>query len=149
MRKIEYLTEDEFSKFFEVPKKKNNYNICKYFLIMNEKNGFQYIETIRYISNVFGIIFATIIYVENKLEVQINQRISDYFLNYIRIDYEKNIHYHELLINYYPNFMNKDLKKFQPYIIPTIYNFIKDKKYKNAIQKNMEWKLNFEKFFDK
>ena len=90
-----------------------------------------------------------IIYVENKLEVQINQRISDYFLNYIRIDYEKNIHYHELLINYYPNFMNKDLKKFQPYIIPTIYNFIKDKKYKNAIQKNMEWKLNFEKFFDK
>ena len=89
-----------------------------------------------------------IIYEESKLEIQINQRISGYFLNYVRIDYEKNIHYHELLINYYPNFMSKDLKKFQSYIIPTIYNFIKDKKYKNAIQKNFEWKLDFEKLFD-
>ena len=84
-----------------------------------------------------------IIYEEKIFEIQINQRLSSYFLNYLRIDYDKNIHYHELLIKNYPNFLSKDLKKFQSYIIPTIYNFIKDKKYRNAIQKNIEWKLDF------
>ena len=43
--------------------------------------------------------------------------------------------------------MNKDLKKFQTYINPAIYNFIKDKKYKNTIQNNFEWKLDFEQFY--
>ena len=89
-----------------------------------------------------------VIYEENKLEIQINKRISDYFLKFIKIDYEKNIYYSSLLINYFPNFLNKDLKKFQTYIIPLIYNFIKDKKYRSAIQNNMEWKMDLEAFTD-
>ena len=89
-----------------------------------------------------------IIYDEKKFEIQINKIISDYFLNYVKIDYENNIHYHELLINYYPNFLNKDLKKFQSYISPNVYNFIKDKKYRSTIQNKFEWKLNFEVFFN-
>ena len=89
-----------------------------------------------------------IIYEENQFESQINNRISDYFLNFVRIDYYKNIHYYELLTEYCPNFFNKELKKFQSFIIPTIYNFIKDKKYKTTIKINMEWKLDFGAFLD-
>ena len=61
------MNENQFSSFFQVPKKiENKYNICKYFIIMNEKNGNKYMETIKYISNAFGLKFATIIYIENK-----------------------------------------------------------------------------------
>ena len=41
---------------------------------MNEKDGKKYIETIRYISNVFGIKFATIIYIQDKI-IKINKKI--------------------------------------------------------------------------
>ena len=135
----------------------NNYQVnenIKNFRIQKAEDAKNFEKKIPLLYNPFMIYLPIkgfnkpIIYEDNKLEIQINQRISGYFLNYVRIDYEKNIHYHELLINYYPNFMSKDLKKFQSYIIPTIYNFIKDKKYKNAIQKNFEWKLDFEKLFD-
>ena len=90
----------------------------------------------------------TIIYEENQFEIQMKQRISNFFQKFLRIDYDKNIHYHQLLIEHYPNFMNKDIKKFQPYLIPTIYNFIKDKKYNSTIQKNLDWKLDFEAFLE-
>ena len=89
-----------------------------------------------------------IIYEENQFEIQMNQRISTFFQKFLRIDYDKNIHYHQLLIEYCPNFMNKDIKKFQPYLIPTIYNFIKDKKYNATIQKNIDWKLDLEPFLE-
>ena len=89
-----------------------------------------------------------IIYEECQFEIQIKKTISDYFLNFLRIDYDKNIHYYELLTEYCPNFFNKELKKFQIFIIPTIYNFIKDKKYKIAIKKKFEWELDFGTFFD-
>ena len=88
------------------------------------------------------------IYEESQFEIQISKRISNYFLNFLRIDYDKNIHYNELLTEFCPNFFNKELKKFQQFIIPTIYNFIKDKKYKTTIKKNFEWKLDFEAFSD-
>ena len=102
--KIEDLTEDEFSKFFEVPKKKNNYNICKYFLIMNEKNGFQYIETIRYISNVFGILFATIIYVENK-NSKIDKKIFQNPFIHLVLTYSEE----DILNYYYNNFIIREM----------------------------------------
>ena len=89
-----------------------------------------------------------IIYEEYQFEIQINKTISDYFLNFLRIDYDKNIHYYELLTEYCPNFFNKEIKKFQTFIIPTIYNFIKDKKYKTAIKKDYEWKLDFGVFLE-
>ena len=89
-----------------------------------------------------------IIYDEKQFEIQINKIISDYFLNFVKINYENNIYYHELLIKFYPNFLNIDYKKFQSYIIPNIYNFIKDKKYRSIIQNNFEWKLYFDVFFN-
>ena len=93
---IYYLNEEQFSNFFKVPKKiKNKYKICKFFIIMNEKNGNKYMETIRYISNVFGLKFATIIYVENK-NTKIHKKIQQDPLIHMIITYsEKDI------LNYY------------------------------------------------
>ena len=74
-KNIYELNKKEFSNFFYNPKKiKGKYNICKYFIIMNEQNGNEYIETIRYISNVFGLKFVVIIYIQNK-DVKINKKI--------------------------------------------------------------------------
>ena len=72
---IIYLNEEEFSYFFQVPQKiKNKYNKTKYFIIADEKIGFKYIETIIYISNVYAINFAIIIYIQNR-NVKINKQI--------------------------------------------------------------------------
>ncbi len=72
---IYYLNENQFSKFFLFPKKINNkYKICKYIIIMNEIYFNKYMETIKYISNVFGLKFVNIIYIENK-NVKINKKI--------------------------------------------------------------------------
>ena len=89
-----------------------------------------------------------IIYDENQLENQFNQRIKDYFQNFMFIDSRKNLILDELLINYNPNFVYKELKKFQPYINPTIFSFIKEKKFKSVITRNLEWKLNFDNLFE-
>ena len=93
---IYYLNENEFSNFFQTPKKINGkYKICKYFVIMNEKYGNIYLETIRYISNVFGIKFAVIIYIMNKT-IKINKEIIQHpFLHIVLTYSEKDI------LNYY------------------------------------------------
>ena len=71
---------------------------------MNEKNGFKYIETIRYISNVFGILFATIIYVENK-NAKIDKKIfQNHFLHLILTYSEEDI-----LNYYYNNFIIREI----------------------------------------
>jgi len=93
---IYYLNENQFSDFFLEPKQiEDKYNICKYFLIMNGKNGNKYFETIRYISNVFGLKFVTILFIENK-NVKIHKKIvQDPFIHLILAYSENDI------LNYY------------------------------------------------
>ena len=88
-----------------------------------------------------------IIFDEGQIEKQFNQRIKDYFFNFIIVDYQKNIILPELLLNYIPNFLDKEYKKFQSFIEPAVFEFIKEKKFKTCIQKNFEWKLDFDKLF--
>ena len=72
---IIYLNEEEFSNFFQVPQKiDKKYNKNRYFIITNEKIGFKYIETILYISNVYPLYLALIIYIQNR-NIKINKRI--------------------------------------------------------------------------
>ena len=62
-----YLNEKNILGFFENPKTINNkYNICKYFIIMNETNGIESLETIKYISNYYALKIIIIIYIRNK-----------------------------------------------------------------------------------
>ena len=89
-----------------------------------------------------------IIFDEGQIEKQFNQRIKEYFFNFIIVDYQKNIILPELLINYIPNFLDKEYKKFQPFFENAVFEFIKEKKFKTCIQKNFEWKLDFDKLFD-
>ena len=66
-KNIYYLNENEISNFFKKPKKINNkYNICKYFLIANEKFGIKFLETIKYICNVFALKIVNITYIQDK-----------------------------------------------------------------------------------
>ena len=89
-----------------------------------------------------------IIYDENQLENQFNQRIKEYFANFVSIDYQNNIILPELLLNYNPNFLYKEHKKFQALIPPSLYESIKDKKYKTFSQSNFKWKINFDNLFN-
>ena len=89
-----------------------------------------------------------IIYDENQLEKQFNNRIKEYFNNFVGIDYQKNIIMPELLLIYNPNFMYKEYKKFQMFIQPSVFDFIKEKKYKSINQINLKWKLNFDILFE-
>ena len=97
-----YINENQISNFFKKPKKINNkYNICKYFIIINEKLGIEYLETFKYISNVFGLKIVTIIYVQDKnakidkkiLQVPIIPTILTYsekdILNYYFDNYDR------------------------------------------------------------
>ena len=75
-KNIYYIKENEITKFFEKPPKINNkYKICKYFIITNEKFGIEFLETFKYITNVFGIKLVIIILVQN-----INIKIDKKFL---------------------------------------------------------------------
>ena len=65
------------------------------------------------------------IFDDGQIEKQFNQRIKDYFFNFIIVDYQKNIILPELLINYIPNFLDKEYKKFQNFIEPAVFEFIK------------------------
>ena len=70
-----YLKENEILNFFKNPKKiENKYNICKYLIIMNEKKGIEYLETIQYICNEYIIQSLIIIYVQNK-NIKINKNV--------------------------------------------------------------------------
>ena len=92
---IDYKNENEFLNFFRVPQKNGKFKICNYFVIMNEKYGKKYIETIRYISCVFGIKLAVIIYIQNK-NIKINKKILENPFIHIVLTYsEKDI------LNYY------------------------------------------------
>ena len=110
----------------------------------NKINGEQYMTIYVPIKN----FIKPVIYEENQLENQYNQRIKEYLSAFITIDNNKNLIMPELLLNYNPNFIYKELKKFRPYIETSVYNFIKEKKYKSYINKNFEWKLDFDRLFE-
>ena len=74
---IYYLKENEIENFLKHPKKiKDKYNISKYYFIMNGKNGIEYLETIKYISNLLGIKIILIIYIENK-NIKMDKKILE------------------------------------------------------------------------
>ena len=111
-----YLNEEQLSNFFQVPKKINNkYKKCKYFIIINEQNGNNYLETIRYLCDLFGIKLVLIIYVQNK-NYKINKKIlQNPFVHIILTFSENNILYtriKELNINYIDE--NKAFEKKLP-----------------------------------
>ena len=128
-KNIVYKNENEFSNFFRVPQKNGKYKICNYFVIMNEKYGKKYIETIRYISCVFGVKLAVIIYIQNK-NIKINKKILENPFIHIVLTYsEKDI------LNYYndSNIRLKDISAnfrdefeiFRKIFLRTNYNFPK------------------------
>ena len=85
-----------------------------------------------------------IILESDKLEVQMNERIKQYLTNYISVDKDKIITIPELLNNYQPRFICKEFKKFQSYMNDSIYNLLKEKKYKGNNVNYYEWKLDFD-----
>ena len=62
---IYYLKETEIINFLE-EKRNVKYKIVKYFFIMEGKRGIEFLETIKYISNVFGLKIVVIVYIANK-----------------------------------------------------------------------------------
>ena len=92
--------------------------------------------------------FKPIIYREDELDAQINQRIALYLSSFVYVDKENNIVVPELLTNYQPNFLYRGLKKFNCYIGNNIYNYIKEKKYKSVVTVNMNWYLSFDYLFE-
>ena len=85
-----------------------------------------------------------IIFEENKLEFQLNERMKEYFSNFLVIDKENNINIPKILNNFQPRFIYKEFKKFQPFLNESIYNVIKEKKYKGTNVNNYEWRINFD-----
>ena len=75
-----------------------------------------------------------IIFNENKIKKQSDQRIRDYFTYIIKYDpyHDYSIFLTELLMDYYTNFMYSDYVKFRDYIDSAKYNFIKDSKFKSV-----------------
>ena len=93
---IYYLNKEEFSKFFQTPKKiKEKYKICKYFIVMNEKDGKEYLETIRYISDEFGLKLVLIIYIQDKNIKIKKQLVHNHYIHIIFTHCETHI------LNYY------------------------------------------------
>ena len=96
---INYLNYNEIESFFQKPSnqniKKTKYRKSKYFVIMNEKKGIEYIETIKFICNIFFLKIIVIIYVQNK-NIKIDKKILQTPIMPIVLTYsEKDI------LNYY------------------------------------------------
>ena len=88
-----------------------------------------------------------IIFDENQLESQFNQRTKDYLNTFIYFDAKNNgIIIPKLLNDYYPKFINGEIKAYQSFINPQIYNLFKEKKTKYLLNK-FEWKLYFDSLF--
>ena len=105
---IYYLNKNELSYFFQTPKTIINtkYKICKYIIIMDEKNANEYFETTRYICNVFGLKLISIIYIQNKNNIQINKNILQHPFIQIVFTYSK-----EDILNFYEDNLFR-LKEF-------------------------------------
>ena len=89
-----------------------------------------------------------IIFDENQLESQFNQRTKDYLNTFIYFDAKNNgIIIPQLLNDNYPKFINGEMKTYQSFINPQIYNLFKEKKTKYLLNK-YEWKLCFDSLFE-
>ena len=97
-----YINEKQIAEFFETPHKINNkYKICKFFILVNEIIGLEYIETFKYMTNIFGIKIVLIILVQHNnikidkkfLQVPIMPTILTYnekdILNYYHDNYDR------------------------------------------------------------
>ena len=112
--KNKYFIDDntnEISKFFETPKKmENKYNICKYFIIIDETIGIKYLETIRYFSNKYFFKVVIILYIQNK-DIKISKKILQASLLPVILTYnEKDI------LNYYEDHFERLKEKNIKYI---------------------------------
>ena len=85
-----------------------------------------------------------IILESDNLEEQMSERIKQYLFNYINVDKDKIITIPELLNNYQPRFICKEFKKFQPYMNDSVYNLLKEKKYKGNNVNYYEWRMDFD-----
>ena len=106
-----YLNEKELLSFFKKPIKiDDKYNVCKYFIIMNEKNGIEYLETIKYIAKEYALKIVIIIYIQNK-NFKIDKKILQISFIPIILTYcEKDI------LNYYNDHFFKLKEKTIKYI---------------------------------
>ena len=102
-KNIYYLNEKQISKFFENPPYKLNgkYKICKYFIIVNGKSGLEFLETFKYISNVYGVRIVAIIYIPNNNVKKKKKFLPIPILPTILVNNEKDI------VNYYLDNLNR------------------------------------------
>ena len=136
--------------FFQSAYKKSDYEDIKKMRVDKSDDAKTCEKQIPFLYNPF-IIFLPIkdflkpiILETNKLEEQFTERIKSYLLNYIIIDKDKSITIPELLNNYQQRFICKEFKKFQSYMNESIFNLLKEKKYKGNNVNNYEWKLDFD-----
>ena len=107
--KREYLEEKEIANFLQNSQKINNkYKISKYIFLIDGKRGIEFLETIKYISNVFGIKIIVIIYIQNK-NVKIDKNILQVPLLPTILTYSEND-----IINYYTD-INDRLREMTIY----------------------------------
>ena len=84
------------------------------------------------------------IYYEGNIENEINKRIKEYFNRFVTIDKKNYLCCCDLLFKFNSNIFLKELKKFEPFFKPELFNAIKNKKYKKFIQQKIPWQLNFD-----
>ena len=84
------------------------------------------------------------IYYEGNIENEINKRIKEYLNRFVTIDKKNYLCCCDLLFKFNSNIFLKELKKFEPFFKPELFNAIKNKKYKKFIQQKIPWQLNFD-----
>ena len=129
-----YKSNDEIKKL-RVDKADDFKNIEKKFALINSPFMI-YLPTKEFLK--------PIIFYENELENQINNRTSEYLNKYIYKDEANNIILPELLTDYSTRFLYKEYKKYQYLLNGNLYNLINDKKYKKNIILSLEFKLDFD-----
>ena len=136
--------------FFQSSYRKSNYEEIKKLRIDKSDDAKSCEKQIPFLYNPFIIylpikdFLKPIILEANKLEEQFAERIKSYLLNYIIIDKDKSITIPELLNNYQQRFICKEYKKFQSYMNESIFNLLKEKKYKRNNVNSYEWRLDFD-----
>ena len=133
-----YKSNDEIKKL-RVDKADDFKNIEKKFALINSPFMI-YLPTKEFLK--------PIIFYENELENQINNRTSEYLNKYIYKDEANNIILPELLTDYSTRFLYKEYKKYQYLLNGNLYNLINDKKYKKNIILSLEFKLDFDNILE-
>ena len=84
------------------------------------------------------------LYKEENIENEVNIRIKEYLNKYITIDKKNYLCCSDLFYKFQPNILLKEVKKYEGFFKPELFNIIKNKKYKKIIQKKITWQLNFD-----